>query len=996
MSMKNIQFDEQPFQLEAINAVANVFDGQYAADGVKLQTLQAKLAAEDSLFANISQDFTVRGNSLQVSDEQLAKNVREIQERNGIDPENYGDTYKNGKNYTIEMETGTGKTYVYVRTALELARRYGWRKFMIIVPSIAIKEGVLNAIETMRPHLEEKYDDVGYFNAGIYESKNTAAIGGYARSEDVELLIATIDSFNKDINKMNNEQESLGWQKPIDVLANVRPIVIVDEPQTKMSTEKSKEALAKLDPLFVMRYSATHRKGEYYNLMYQLDPVSAHQQNLVKTVYVRSAGIEGTASKPYVKLLDVRTRPTGRPEAKLELNKRINSAVQTKTQWVKDDTNLEILTENDAYRGYVLDGISAREGAEHVSFEGSSEDLYIGDAIGGFNDEVMKAQIKSTIMAHLEKERALREQGIKVLSLFFVDRVASYWEVDDEGHYMHGKVQKWFVEALREQLAVPRYANLYSDFEFNQLYDAYFSVLRKKKGSTADQYIDTDTATNADYKQAEAEAFERIMKHKKGLLDMNTPLRFIFSHSALKEGWDNPNVFQICMMRDSNSPLDRRQTIGRGLRLPVNQDGVRSFDKSINQLTVIANESYEEFADNLQKEYVNDGIVFGRLRSNAFARITDVETGQELGFNNSKAIWQELVTNGFVSERGELTAKFTPNIPGFTLALSEEHAKYEDQVKEQMLDYELRIIIKKDHPVRVRYNKEILQNNDFNTLWDRINQKTTYSVSFESEALIRNASELIANMPRIEPVKVVQKEGRLQYVRGGIDGHDVGGQRTISVVEVVNVPDIIGFLQRETSLTRNTIAQILVKSGRLDDLLKNPTDFKFAVFGKIREVTRDVQINNIRYEIVPGRQTMSQYKLEEQLGIEVIKQMEQLYKVQRVDRTLSDYIPVDSPVNEWKFAQKLDNDPNVEVFIKLPNDFKISTPFGGYNPDWAYVYNDNDSKKLYLVRETKSTTDQEELQRAIEKAKVKCARVHFGAIGVDYELATGDSPLITV
>lgn len=312
-----------------------------------------------------------------------------------------------------------------------------------------------------------------------------------------------------------------------------------------------------------------------------------------------------------------------------------------------------------------------------------------------------------------------------------------------------------------------------------------------------------------------------------------------------------------------------------------------------------------------------------------------------------------------------------------------------------MLDYELRNIIKKDQPVRVRYNKEILQNQDFKVLWDKINQKTTYSVSFDSDELITNAAELIANMPQVQAVKVVQREGRLQYVRGGIDGMDVGGQRTISVIEVVDVPDIISFLQRETSLTRNTISQILVKSGRLNDLLKNPTDFKFAVLGKIRETTRGVQIDKISYQIVPGRQTMSQYKLEEQLGKEVIKQLEQVYKVQRVDRTLSDYIPVDSPVNEWKFAQKLDHDPKVEVFIKLPNEFKIATPFGTYNPDWAYVYNDDGIKKLYLVRETKSTTDQEELQRESEKAKVKCARVHFGAIGVDYELATGDSPLIS-
>ncbi len=994
MAMQDIKFEEQRFQLDAIDAVSDIFDGQYEADGHKLQVMQTKLA-DEGLLINETQDFSVVGNSIQVSDEHLVNNLRIIQEKNGIDPVSLQEGLSNKRNYTIEMETGTGKTYVYVRTALELARRYGWRKFMIIVPSIAIKEGVLNAIDTMRSHLEEIYDDVGYFNASIYDSKNVAAIKEFATSNDVELLIATIDSFNKQSNLMNNPQEAIGYQKPIDVLSNVQPIVIVDEPQSKMSTPKSKKALHSLDPLFVLRYSATHRKGEYYNLMYTLDPVAAHQQNLVKTVYVRSAGISGASSKPFVKLLDIRTKQTGAPEAKLEIYKRIDGTVRLKTQWYKDGTDLELVSENDAYSGYVLDGISAREGSEHISFEGSSDDLYIGESIGGFNDDVMKAQIKSTIQAHLEKERSLKEQNIKVLSLFFVDKVSNYWETDSEGQYTQGKIQKWFVAELEEQLRGPRFSKLYSDFELKDLYDAYFSILRKKKANT-EQFIDSDAASNADYKQAESEAFEKIMKDKKGLLDMSNPLRFIFSHSALKEGWDNPNVFQICMMRDSNSPLDRRQTIGRGLRLPVNQDGVRTFDKGINQLTVVANESYEDFADNLQKEYVREGIIFGKLRSNAFARIVNPDTGEELGFNKSKQIWNQLVENEFVSPQGELTDKFKPGTLDFSLNLDDEFSEIEDNIQEQMLDYELRNNIKRDDPVRVKYNKEILRNDDFVALWDKINQKTTYSVEFSSEELIKNASELVANMPRVEPVKVIQKEGKLQYVRGGIDSHDVGGQRTISVVEIVNIPDIISFLQRETELTRNTIAQILIKSGRLDDLLKNPTDFKFMVLEKIRLITRDVQIENIRYEIIPGKQTMSQFKLEEQLGKEVIKQLEQVYKVQRADRTLSDYIPIDSPVTEYKFAQKLDQDPNVEVFVKLPSEFKIYTPFGGYNPDWAYVYNLDGVKKLYLVRETKSTTDQEELQRSTEKAKVKCARVHFKAIKVDYELATGDSPLINV
>ena len=993
--MQNIRFDEQPFQLAAINAIADIFDGQYAADSQKLMEVEAKIAQQEGAQMTIVQDrdFTVRGNSIQVSDELLVKNLRKVQERNGIELPSAAENYKYGRNYTIEMETGTGKTYVYVRTALELARRYGWRKFMIVVPSIAIKEGVANAIETMREHLESIYSDVGYFNASIYNSKNTGAIGDYARSEDVELLITTIDSFKRQDTHMNREQEDLGWQKPIDVLANVQPIVIIDEPQSNMGAA-GKAAIDRINALFTLRYSATHRRGEFYNLMYSLSPVDAHKENLVKTVYVRSAGLDGAASKPYIKLLDIRTRPTGGPEAKLEIDKRINGSIQKKQQWVKDNTDLEILTENDAYRGYVLDGISAREGSEHISFEGSSEDLYIGDAMGGFDDQVMRAQIRSTVAAHLEREKVLKDRGIKVLSLFFVDKVSSYLDVDDAGNQIPGKIQKWFVEELKEQLDKDRYRDLYSEFEIKDLYDAYFSVLKKKK-SGEELIVEEGSVSGSDYKLAEAEAFERIMRDKKGLLDMSKPLRFIFSHSALKEGWDNPNVFQICMMRDANSPLDRRQTIGRGLRLPVDQSGVRSFDKTINQLTVIANESYEEFAANLQKEYVSEGVIFGKIRSNAFARLIDVDTDKEIGFEKSKEIWQSLVDNGFVSASGELTDKFTPGVLGFELGLPEHLKDFDKEVQDVMQDYQLKNIVKEDKPVKVKYSKQILRNDDFNELWDKINQKTTYRVDFSTEDLIDRAVELVANMPKIQPVRVVMKEGKLQYTQGGIEGADVAGSRTMSVVDVVEVPDIISFLQRETSLTRQTLADILIKSGRLGDLLINPTEFKFAVLTKIREVTQAVQIDKISYTVVPGRSTMSQRKLEEQLEQEVIRQLDKIYKVQRADRTLSDHIPVDSEV-EKGFARKLDQDPNVEVFVKLPGDYKIPTPFGNYNPDWAYVYNLNGEKKLHLVRETKHTTDQQELQRETEKAKVACARVHYASIDVDYELATDKSPLVSV
>lgn len=364
-------------------------------------------------------------------------------------------------------------------------------------------------------------------------------------------------------------------------------------------------------------------------------------------------------------------------------------------------------------------------------------------------------------------------------------------------------------------------------------------------------------------------------------------------------------------------------------------------------------------------------------------------------FDKSKEIWQSLVDSGFVSASGELTDKFTPGVLGFELDLPEHLKDFDKEVQDAMQDYQLKNIVKEDKPVKVKYSKQILRNDDFNELWDKINQKTTYRVDFSTEDLIDRAVELVANMPKIHPVRVVMKEGKLQYTQGGIEGADVAGSRTMSVVDVVEVPDIISFLQRETSLTRQTLADILIKSRRLGDLLINPTEFKFAVLTKIREVTQSVQIDKISYTVVPGRSTMSQRKLEEQLEQEVIRQLDKIYKVQRADRTLSDHIPVDSEV-EKGFARKLDQDPNVEVFVKLPSDYKIPTPFGNYNPDWAYVYNLNGEKKLHLVRETKHTTDQQELQRETEKAKIACARVHYASIEVDYELATDKSSLVSV
>ena len=686
-----IKYDlQQDFQIKAINAIADIFEGQ-PADADMFSTA-LKTQAIGGMQTGLFNEIGAVGNNLVLDEDSIFENVRAIQNDNGIEPAERLD----GMNFSVEMETGTGKTYVYLRTALELSQRYGFNKFIIIVPSIAIKEGVKSSIEAMRDHFrfEAGYDP---YEAMVYDGKSPEVVQSFATSTMTQFMIMTIDAIRGNRKLIIREQrDKLNGIAPIDYLSAVNPIVIMDEPQN-MESELSTSAIADLNPMATLRYSATHTRD--YNMMYRLDPVDAHREKLVKGIVVANAQQKGSDAKPYIKLLDVRNSP--RLEAYVEVLVRDrNGNIGRKPLWVKHHDKLDIRTGNSIYEGYTINEISTIPANVEIGTHGV---LMLGDNWGGNEDQILREMIRETVKEHIKREYLLRGEGIKVLSLFFVDRVASYLAYDDEGNAIDGRFVKWFDELYREERA--KYASyLELPEEPNEVRAAYFAEMRK--GGKTSLVDSKEGKGNAN----DESAYDLIMKGKEKLLDQSNPVRFIFSHSALKEGWDNPNVFQICMMRESSSENDRRQTIGRGLRLPVRQDGTRVFDEQINQLTVIANESYRDFASNLQKEYKKAGIQIGYVRRGEFARITlHDEPDKTLGHAASGEIWAHLQRRGYIDDDGKVLANFTPQNTGFNLDLPGELQQYHSEVVDIIESCKIDKFVKDArNKQKIRLNKEVM------------------------------------------------------------------------------------------------------------------------------------------------------------------------------------------------------------------------------------------------------------------------------------------------
>ncbi|QKZ12965.1 DEAD/DEAH box helicase family protein [Spirosoma sp. KUDC1026] len=962
-----LKFDSsQAYQLDAIQSIVDLFDGQPLTNGdYSVQINTSTVGGYGSLF----QSELGIGNNIVLDEEVLLKNLNAVQERNDLEPISGKQFRQNGLNFSVEMETGTGKTYVYLRTIFELSQKYGFKKFIIVVPSVPIREGTLKNIEITAEHFRSLYNNIE-FEHFVYDSRKANRLRQFATSNQIQLMVINIDAFRKDFSDSESEKKSnvifkendkLSGRKPIEFVQATQPIVIIDEPQSVDGTPRAQEAIKSLNPSCILRYSATHRNP--YNLVYQLDPVKAYALRLVKQIVVASVMGENAQNDAYIKLLEVDNKSGIR--ARLRIQVQATGQIKEKDVWVKQNADLFTLSnEREAYRnGFEVLDISAEPGNEFIDF--TSGRLYIGQERGGIKEDLMQVQIRNTIKKHLDKELQLKGKGVKVLSLFFIDKVANYREYDADGSPQKGKFASLFEQYYRELIQLPMYREL-DVYPVEQLHDGYFS--QDKKGV----YKDTTGST-----QADDDTYAKIMRNKEQLLSLDEPLKFIFSHSALREGWDNPNVFQICTLNESRSAFKKRQEIGRGLRLPVNQNGERIFDNTVNKLTVIANESYDEFAKKLQNEYEDDcGVTFGKVPKTGFARIIRLVGEQEMpiGRTGSERIWAEIVGGGMLDANGKILPAFNPKREGFTLGLSDDFKDVENEVVTILQSYQLERHIKKDEePKPLRINKRVYLDEDFKRLWERIKPKTTYQVDFDTEELVRNCVKAIRAMEKVEPATIVYKEAQLDVAVKGVSASET--KVLYHKVQFSGaLPDILAYLQKETELTRRTLVDILTKSERLQEFAINPQRFMDAVAAVIKHELHQLMIDGIKYERIADQEWSMRLFEDYEIKSYLDSRLE-------VNKSVYDAIVYDSNV-ERTFAEALDKREDVKLFVKLPDWFKIETPIGTYNPDWAIVKHEDDT--LYLVRETKDTHNYEKLRNS-EAAKIRCGREHFKALGVNYK-----------
>lgn len=985
------QFDSsQQYQLDAISSVADLLEGQPKHSERLLTSLRGSAVPErgsgGSLDYDLTQDVGAIGNNLVVDRELILSNLQRVQDRNGLEVD--GSLFdEESLDFDIEMETGTGKTYVYLRTIFELAAKYNFTKFVILVPSVAIKEGVNTSIRLMRPHFESLYKRYGVnFDNSIYSGKNAEEVQPFATSTDVQIMVMTIDSIRGKKNLiMYKPMDRLNGLRPIDYLSATHPVVIMDEPQN-MESKLSASAVGDLNPVMTLRYSATHKKKR--NVVYRLDPVDAHELGLVKQIVVADVHQEGSDAAPYIRLVDVRQEPWS---AKLELSvRKADGSLERRPVTVKrnEELSAERLTNNPVYEGWRITDMALEPARVSLTLH---DDLYIGDTVGESTKDIYKEMIRETVREHLRKEVLLRPQHIKVLSLIFIDKVEHFLGNGANNTDADGDFVQWFDEVFREESARPGWKKLFPEGQDPaELRRGYFSVLKGKKGA-ADRFKDSSGTTAAD-----DDAYELIMTDKERLLDEDEPVRFVFSHSALREGWDNPNVFQICSLRDMAADTERRQTLGRGLRLPVTQTRngfVRVPDRSIATLTVVANESYTQFADGLQKEYKDSGVEIGKVRKSEFSKLALPDengafTEELLGYRKSAEIWEHLKSRKFLYADGSVNRdRFQPDTLDFTLDLPEQFAWAEDEIIELMNNANIGKYVKARRKRRARKcNKELYRTEEFEDFWETISQRTTYKVKVNRDQLIaKTVAELkeLGQTDPITPLRITVTTAGVRVLRGGTRGEEIHAPRAAELRGSYDLPDIVTELQEATSLTRRTIIDILLGSGRLQEFIGNPNDFIAQAKRVIQKQLSFIVVEGIRYERIRG----SVYELRELKADGLVEKehfLDTMYEVRDTEKTDFDYVVYDSDV-ERQFAEKLDSRQDIKMFMKLPAKFRIDTPVGAYNPDWAIIKQENGEDRIYMIRETKSTLD-EAKRRPSENVKIKAAKKHFAAISVDSEV----------
>ncbi|MBF9684750.1 type III restriction-modification system endonuclease [Streptococcus pseudopneumoniae] len=1001
-----LQFKKQQFQLDAVSAIADLFQGQAKHTGVRYMADPGRLKSDE---VDLVLD-AYRNAPIQLSQASIRENVHAMQTRYGLRPSDKLSidmiAGREAYNFSIEMETGTGKTYTYIRTIMELNKRYGWLKFVIVVPSVAIREGVLKSLQIMSSHFQMEYGkQPRYF---VYDSSRLGDLDSFTNSSDLQIMVINSQAFNakgKDARRIHSEQESFRWRRPIDVLAAMNPIMIIDEPQS-VEGKQTKERLKDFKPLFTLRYSATHK--EKHDMVYRLDAMDAYNQKLVKKIAVKAIEQTGTTgTQGYLYLQEIIPQKTGAPKAKIEFEVKTQSGVKRKLKVVEEPFDLYAESGNlSAYKGMTLSHFDARENKLQV---GVTQELHVGEVIGEVDESsIRRIQIRETIKSHLEKESKLYNRRIKVLSLFFIDEVAKYKQYDEHNDAYNdaynGEYAQIFEEEYRNQVnqfirtqePTPYRRYLEANLEGNSVHAGYFSVDKVKK---SDKTIFVDYKSASEKKSNlsnDTDAYDLIMKDKERLLSFEEPVRFLFSHSALKEGWDNPNVFQICTLKQSSAETRKRQEIGRGMRLAVDQNGIRQdFEllgndvHEINKLTVIANESYDQFARSLQeeiKELLADRPA--KVDVSLFAnKVLTNQEGQTIRITKEQAdsIHFDLIRQGYIDREGQLTTEYFTAKENHQLQLSETLAGYEDKLVEilesvyHVGQYEIE---NANHSV-IQFSNEVNQENiarkEFLNLWKQINRKTSYQVEFDDAELVKHSvdyinEKLVVSKPSFQITQAsaadMSKEEGLNFTVAENDRQ----QEYLTDSQIMTKYDLLGEIAEQTGLTRKLVAEILSKIYvyQFDKFKQNPEEFILKVSKLINEQKASQIIKHIQYNVLNEEYDMDLFydnpETANRSDDHLLESKKGIYNFVKVDSN-----------TEKTFKESLEQYEDVRVYVKLPGKFSIATPLGNYNPDWAIAFREGSVKHIYFVAETKGSMSSLQLKQA-EQAKISCARAHFKAL----------------
>ncbi|MFQ9514907.1 MAG: type III restriction-modification system endonuclease [Eubacterium sp.] len=1000
-----LQFKHQKFQAEAAKAVCDVFAGQpyltptYMLDhGTGIGTERGQISGQQSFMGE--DDFTAWRNQPivpELSESQILEHIIKIQRKNQIEP---SEKLEGKYNLTIEMETGVGKTYTYIKTMYELNRHYGWSKFIVVVPSVAIREGVYKSFQVTQEHFAEEYGKkVRFF---IYNSSRLTEIDRFASDSSINVMIINSQAFNargKDARRIYMQLDEFRSRRPIDIIAKTNPILIIDEPQS-VEGKQTKERLKEFNPLFTLRYSATHKSDSVYNMIYRLDAMEAYNKKLVKKIAVKGiTEIGNTGTNGYVYLERINLSKAD-PTATIQFDIKRADGIKQVSRTVKIGFNLyDKSGELEEYKdGYVVKAIDGRD--DSIEFLNGIK-LYTGDVAGKVSEEQLRRiQIRETILSHIDRERQLFSKGIKVLSLFFIDEVAKYKQYDMAGQPYNGIYADMFEEEYKdiiEHLQLEQedeYLKYLNNISAKKTHAGYFSV--DKKGKLTDSKLNNKKERTSD----DTDAYDLIMKNKELLLDRDSkksPVRFIFSHSALREGWDNPNVFQICTLKQSGSDVRKRQEVGRGLRLCVNQYGDRMDENvlgrevhDVNVLTVIASESYDSFAKGLQSEIAEAVADRPRFVTEELFKDKVIKdgNGNQLVIDNVLAgeIRFDLIVNGYIDRKGTLTQKYFKDKADDNIKIADDISDYTESIIEIINSVYDSNAVKPENArsnnVELKVIEDKLAMPEFQALWSQINKKSFYVVDFDTDELVQKSIEALNERLRVPKVYFQIEKGEMSQIgskeeleRGAsFPKKEVLHSAKTRISASSNVKyDLVGKLVDETGLTRKAVISILqgIEKSVFQQFRNNPEEFIIKAGNLINDEKAAAIVQHITYDVLDEKyktDIFTEPTIRGKLGVNAMKTEKNLY----------DHIIYDSS-NEQDFATKLDLDSDVAVYVKLPKGFYINTPVGHYNPDWAIAYYEGTVKHIYFVAETKGTMRSMEL-RDIEKAKIHCARKHFSAI----------------